>query len=283
MKTGLVMEGGAMRGMFTAGVIDVFMENHIETDGAIGVSAGAAFGCNFVSKQHGRVLRYNLRFCKDPRFCSWWSFLTTGNLYNVEFGYYTIPTIYDKFDYDAFAKSRMDFYSVSTDVTTAQAVYHKYRTFTGEDTKWLIASASMPLVSKPVYAGGRAMLDGGMSDSVPLKYMEDQGYEKNIVILTQPKVYKKKDLSYMPLVRLGLHNYPNLVRAIDERPNKYNNAIRYVNRRAKEGAAFIIQPPARLGIGPICHNRDELKRVYYLGREAAERRLPALQKWLKED
>ena len=276
------MEGGAMRGLFTAGVIDVLMENHIETDGAIGVSAGAAFGCNYVSKQHGRVLRYNLRFCKDPRFCSWLSFFLTGNLYNVEFGYYTIPTVYDPFDYEAFAASDMDFWSVATDVMTGKPVYHKYGSFRDDDVKWLIASASMPMVSKPVHVGGRTLLDGGMSDSIPLQFIEEHGYDKNIVILTQPKVYKKSDLTYMPLVRLALRQYPNLVHAIDIRPNVYNNQVRYVNRRAKEGAAFVIQPPARLGIGAVCRDRSELKRVYALGREAAQRRLPQLKEWLKD-
>ncbi len=283
MKTGLVMEGGAMRGMFTAGVIDVLMENHIDTDGAIGVSAGAAFGCNFVSKQPGRVLRYNLRFCKDPRFCSWLSFFLTGNLYNVEYGYYTIPKKYDKFDYDAFAASKTEFWSVSTDITTGQAVYHKYHGFTDEDTKWLIASASMPLVSQPVKVAGRKMLDGGMSDSIPLRFMEGQGYEKNIVILTQPKAYKKKEPAYMPAVRVGLRKHPNIVHAIETRPKRYNDELRYIYGRAREGAAFVIQPPARLGIGPICHDRDELRRVYDIGRKAAEDRLAALKKWLDKD
>ena len=282
MKLGLVMEGGAMRGMFTAGVTDVLMEEGIVTDGAIGVSAGAAFGCNYISGQRGRVIRYNLRFCKDPRFCSWLSFLMTGNVYNVEFGYYTIPRLFDPFDYEAFGNSKTEFWSVATDVLTGKPVYHKYNTFQEDDIKWLIASASMPMVSKPVTVGGRTLLDGGMGDSIPLKFMEEHGYEKNIVILTQPKVYKKSDLSYMPLVRVAMRNYPNLVRAIDIRPKMYNDEVRYVNRRAKEGAAFVIQPPARLNIGSICHDRNELRRVYRLGREAAERKLPALEKWLKE-
>ena len=271
-----------MRGLFTAGVTDVLMENHIEVDGAIGVSAGAAFGCNFISRQPRRVLRYNLRFCKDPRFCSWWSLLTTGNMYNVEFGYYVIPTTMVKFDYEAFAANPTEFWSVATDVMTGQPVYHKYLKLEEEDTRWMIASASIPLFAKPVHVGGRTLLDGGLSDSIPLKFMEEHGYEKNIVILTQPKVYKKRDLSYMPILRLGLREYPNLVHAIDVRPDMYNDQVRYVNRRAKEGAAFVIQPPARLNIGAICHDRSEIRRVYRLGREAALRRLDELKAWMKK-
>ena len=270
-----------MRGLFTAGVTDVLMENHIEVDGAIGVSAGAAFGCNYISRQPRRVLRYNLRFCKDPRFCSWLSYFTTGNLDNVEFGYYVIPTTMDKFDYETFAANPTEFWSVATDVMTGQAVYHKYAKLEDEDTRWLIASASMPLFAKPVNVGGRTLLDGGMSDSIPLKFMEEHGYERNIVILTQPKSYKKSDLSYMPIVRLALRKYPNLVRAIDVRPKMYNDQVRFVNKRAAQGAAFVIQPPARLNIGSVCHDRSELRRVYKLGREAAQRRIDDLKAWMR--
>ncbi len=283
MKTGLVMEGGAMRGLFTAGVIDVLMENHIACDGAIGTSAGAAFGINYVSRQPRRVLRYNLRFCKDPRYCSWESWLRTGDIYNVEFGYHTIPDMLDPFDYDTFAASDVDFYATATDVMTGQAVYHKFKDCRGDDMKWLRGSASMPLFAKPVEVAGRKLLDGGLGDSIPLKYMEEHGYDRNIVILTQPKVYKKEQLSYMPLIRIALREYPNVLHAIETRPDKYNVQVHYVNRRVKAGKAFVIQPPARLNIGPICHDRDELRRVYRLGREAATRRLGALKKWMSEE
>lgn len=283
MKTGLVMEGGAMRGLFTAGVIDVLMENQIEVDGAIGSSAGAAFGVNYVSHQPGRVLRYNLRFCRDSRFCSLQSWIKTGNLYNVDFGYYTIPEKLDPFDYETFAKSPITFYATATDVTTGQPVYHKFKDCRGDDIKWLIASASMPLAAKPVEVGGRKLLDGGMGDSIPLKFMEEHGYERNIVILTQPPVYKKTKPIYMPAIHMFLADYPNMVHTIDVRPDMYNRQVHYINKQAKAKKAFIIQPPARLGVGPVCKDRDELRRVYKLGRTTAKRRLDELKKWLVED
>ena len=172
MKTGLVMEGGAMRGLFTAGVIDVMMENGISFDGAIGVSAGAAFGCNYKSGQPGRVLRYNLRFCKDPRFCSVRSLIKTGDMFGADFCYREIPYEHDLFDYKAYAESPMEFHVVCTDVDTGEAVYKKCDALDGEQMEWLRASASLPLAARIVEIDGKGYLDGGIADSVPLKYFE---------------------------------------------------------------------------------------------------------------
>ena len=193
MKTGLVMEGGAMRGLFTAGVIDVMMEEEIEFDGAIGVSAGAAFGCNYKSKQIGRALRYNINYCKDKRYCSMKSLITTGNLYGAEFCYHELPDKLDIFDCETFENNPMEFYLVCTDVLTGKPVYKKCEKADYDCLEWMRASASMPLASKVVEIDGYKMLDGGVSDSVPLKYFESIGYDRNIVILTQPKSYRKKN------------------------------------------------------------------------------------------
>ena len=186
MKTGLVLEGGAMRGLFTAGIIDVLLENNITVDGAIGVSAGAAFGCNYKSKQIGRGLRYNKRFCNDKRYCGLYSLLTDGNIYSKKFCYEDVPLKYDVFDFESYKKNPMDFYIVCTDIVSGEGVYHK---FTGDEPsrfEWIRASASMPMVSEIVEIDGRKFLDGGMADSIPIKYFESIGYDRNIVILTQP-------------------------------------------------------------------------------------------------
>ena len=192
MKYGIVLEGGAMRGLFTAGVTDVLMEEGITFDGAVGVSAGAAFGCNIKSNQPGRAVRYNLRFCNDKRYCSKRSLIKTGDLFNAEFCYHTVPEKLDPFDFKAYETSKMEFYIVCTDVLTGKPVYHRSSKMDRSGLEWLRASASLPLVSRIVEADGRKLLDGGISDSIPLRFMESVGYEKNIVVLTQPRDYRKK-------------------------------------------------------------------------------------------
>ena len=169
MKTGLVLEGGAMRGMFTAGVLDVLMEHGIVLDGAIGVSAGAVFGCNYKSHQIGRVIRYNTQYCNDKRYASFGNLLRTGNLYSEQFCYHTVPEKLDVFDAKAFAENPMDFFVVCTDVRTGDPIYHKCRTGDAEDIQWMQASASMPLAAKIVKIGHYQLLDGGIADSIPVR------------------------------------------------------------------------------------------------------------------
>ena len=191
MKTGLILEGGAMRGMFTAGVMDVMMTAGIRFDGAIGVSAGAAFGVNYKSGQVGRVLRYNTQFCADPRYRGWGVFLREGNLFSTPFCYEEVPLVHDVFDFDSYEKDPMEFYVVATDVETGRPVYHRYDGRKDHGFEWIRASASMPLVSQMVEIDGVKMLDGGISDSIPIRYFESIGYHRNVVILTQPKGYIK--------------------------------------------------------------------------------------------
>ena len=176
MKKGLVLEGGAMRGLFTAGIIDVMMEAGVEPDGLIGVSAGAAFGCNYKSRQPGRAIRYNTRFAKDPRYSGLRSLIKSGDYFNAEFGYHIVPKQYDIFDVEAFEQNPMAFIVVCTDVLTGEAVYHKMERVNFDELEWLRASASMPLASKVVEVGGRKLLDGGVADSIPLEYFEELEY-----------------------------------------------------------------------------------------------------------
>lgn len=281
MKIGLVMEGGAMRGLFTAGVIDVLMENQITFDGAIGVSAGAAFGCNFKSRQIGRVIRYNTKYCRDPRYGSFRSLLKTGDIYSKEFAYGELPNVLDPFDTKAFSENPMEFYVVATNIETGLPVYHKCETGTGEDMDWIQASASMPLVSCPVEIGGKLLLDGGMSDSVPLAYFQSIGYQKNVVILTRPEDYRKKKNKLMPVIRVRMHQYPNMIETLAYRHIMYNDEIAYIRKQKELGNTFIIEPREALHIGPVEHDPKELLRVYETGRKTAMEQLPALQAFLR--
>ena len=219
MKTALIMEGGAMRGMFTCGVIDVFMENGIAFDGAAGISAGAVFGCNFKSRQIGRPIRYNKRFCREPRYCSIRSLVRTGDLYGADFCYRELPDILDPFDRKAFAENPMEFYAGATDIETGKCVYHRCSDGGDKDMLWFRASASMPVVSRPVRIDGREYLDGGISDAVPYRYMEEQGYDRNVIVLTQPEGYRKKpETSFF--MKLFLRRLPKIREAMDYRPDR---------------------------------------------------------------
>lgn len=282
MKTGLVLEGGAMRGMFTAGVIDVLLENGIELDGAIGVSAGAVFGCNYKSKQAGRVIRYNMRFARDKRYCSFRSLFKTGNLYGEKLCYHDIPEKLDVFDVDTYKNSPMEFYVVCTDVLTGKAVYKKCEEGVGDDIEWMRASASMPLVSTVVEVGGYKLLDGGVADSIPLKFFEGIGYEKNIVVLTQPNGYVKGKNKTLPIAEFVLRKYPKLIDALAKRHIVYNETLDYVRQRETQGNCLVIRPESALEIGHIEHNSDNMKRVYEIGRQTALRRLEEIKKFIKE-
>ncbi|MCR5196862.1 MAG: patatin family protein [Pseudobutyrivibrio sp.] len=285
MKKGLVMEGGAMRGMFTCGVIDVLMENNIEFDCGVGVSAGATFGVNIKSKQIGRPLRYNKKYCNDKRYASLGSLIKTGDIYNVPFCYDTLPYELDVWDTKTFYNNPMDFYCVVTDINTGNAVYHKCDNPSdspdGEDIKWIRASASMPVVSRPVSIKDGLYLDGGMSDSIPLEFMETQGCDKILVIETQPKDYVKKPQKYMGLIKLKLGKYKNMIKTMANRHLMYNKQKEYIRNREQAGDVFVIRPTAPLEIGATEKNPEELQRVYDLGRVAAVENLERLKAYLQ--
>ena len=284
MKYGLVLEGGAMRGLFTAGVIDILMENDIKLDAAVGVSAGAAFGCNYKSGQIRRAIRYNTRFCKDKRYCSTLSLIKTGDLFGAEFCYHTIPEKLDIFDVEAFNASPVDFWVVCTDVTTGKTVYHKCGPINYDELEWIRASASMPVAARIVEVGGYRLLDGGVSDSIPLKFMESRGCEKNVVVLTQPRDYVKKPASGMALMKLKYgRKYPELVKAAENRHKMYNSELKYIQSAEQEGRAFVIAPPEALPVGHVEHDPDVMREVYRIGRRTAERCLDQLKAFLEEE
>lgn len=281
MKTGLILEGGAMRGLFSAGVIDIFMENGVEFDAAIGVSAGAAFGCNYKSRQIGRVIRYNKRFAKDKRFCSIQSLIKTGDLFGAEFCYHTIPEELDLFDNDAYLENPMDFYVVVTDVETGKAVYINSDEAGDDALECFRASASMPIVSRPVEIKGKKYLDGGIADSVPIQFFESIGYTRNVIILTQPEGFVKKPSSAAKLMKYVLKEYPKVAETMADRHNEYNETLKYIAEKEKAGEVIVIRPEAPLDIGRVEHNPDKMQKVYDLGRAAGEKYLDAVKNFIK--
>jgi predicted patatin/cPLA2 family phospholipase len=283
MKKGLVLEGGAMRGLWTAGVTDVMMEHNIWPDGLIGVSAGAAFGCNYKSRQIGRAIRYNTRFAKDPRYSGWKSLLKSGNYFNAEFGYHVVPYEYDFFDIETFEKDPLEFTIVCTDVETGAAVYHQMDHVDYDELEWLRASASMPLASKVVEVQGHKLLDGGVSDSIPLEYYEQQGYDRNIVILTQPLGYQKEHNKLMPLMRLALRKYPRFLKALDERHLMYNQELEYVAEAERQGRCLVIRPDGPIPIGHLSHDPQQMRLVYDMGRKVGERYIDRIKEFYNKE
>ena len=281
-KIGIVLEGGAMRGMFTAGVLDILMENKITFDGAIGVSAGAVFGCNLKSGQIGRAIRYNLHFSGDWRYCSMRSLLKTGDIFGADFCYRELPFALDIFDTDAIRRNPMDFYVVATDVETGKAGYRRITTGEGADMLWFRASASMPLVSRPVRIRDRYFLDGGIADPIPLHAFEMLGYPKNVAVLTQPDSYRKQKIKNLPVIKAALRKYPAFIAKIEDRHFRYNAQTEYVRQREAEGAVFAIRPDYPLQIGSTERDPRELLRVYLHGREVMRRELPGLLNFIIE-
>ena len=281
MKKGLILEGGAMRGMFTAGVMDVMMENGIEFDGAVGVSAGAVFGCNYKSKQIGRILRYNVRFCRDRRYSGLYAWITDGNIFSKKFSYEIVPKKYDKFDFETYENNPMEFWVVTTDVETGEACYHRCDSFDDMGFEWLRASASMPLVSQIVEIDGRKYLDGGLSDSIPVRFFEKEGYDRNVAILTQPRDYRKEKSDVNGLIRFKYRKYPKFLDTMEGRPQMYNDELEYIAERERMGELFVIAPKEPLKIKKVEKDPEVLKKVYEIGREAALERLDELKRYLK--
>ena len=281
MKKGLVMEGGAMRGMFTAGVTDVLMEHQIEFDGAVGVSAGAVFGCNFKSKQPGRVIRYNAAYCSSPQYAGLGSFLKTGDLFGEQFCYHDVPEHLDPFDYDTYRENPMEFYVVATDANTGEDRYKRVDSCNKSELLWMKASASMPLVSKIVCVDGYELLDGGIADSIPIQFLESLGYDRNVVILTQPRDYVKGKNQLMPLAKVMLRKYPAMIEAMENRHIHYNETLDYIRKREKEGSLFVIRPPKKLEVSKLERDRQRLLTAYRMGRETMKSHLRDLQKFLE--
>ncbi len=280
-KTGLVLEGGAMRGMYTAGVLDVFMENGISFDGVIGTSMGAITGCSYVSEQKGRTIRYNKKYCKDKRYMSFYSLLKTGDLVGNQFCYHELPEKLDPYDNEAFKRSGTKFYVTCTNVETGEAEYIKINDMVKE-IDYLRASASMPYVSRIVEFRGKKMLDGGCSDSIPLRAFTEMGYEKNVVVLTRPAEYRKKP-EKKGLIRLFYKKYPKFAAALENRAEEYNRMAEEILRLEQQGKVFVIRPETPLEIGRMSHDVKKIEGAYERGRADGQASLQRMRQWLASE
>ena len=263
MSTGLVLEGGAMRGLYTAGVLDCFLDNNIKIDGIVGVSAGALFGLNFPSKQTGRTIRYNKKYIKDKRYMSLHSLLTTGNLVNRDFAYYELPQKLDVYDEKAFEEANIPFYAAITNIETGLCEYVKIE-HVMRQMEVLRATSALPYVSRPVEIDGKLYLDGGLLDSIPVQKCIDLGYDKIIVVLTRTIDYRKTKSSEF-MAKLYYKKYPNLVKAINNRYNVYNSTVEKIIDLELKKEIFVIRPSVDLKIKRIERDIDKLDQMYNLG------------------
>lgn len=280
MKVGLLLEGGAMRGLFTAGVIDTLMENNIIVDTVIGVSAGALFGMNYKSHQVGRVLRYNKKFCKNKNFTGFYSLLTTGNIMNKEFCFDKLVNELDPFDFETFKNSNINFYVAITNMNSGKAEYKKLDDLKKIDQmETLRASGSMPYVSKPVIINNDKYLDGAIADSIPIDKILEMDLDKIIVILTRSSTYRKKKGNKL-IPKLYYKKYPNFINAINSRYLKYNEELDKVHSLEKEGKVFVVRPSKVVDIKRTEKDPKKIQEMYDLGVSDMKNNLSNLMNYL---
>ncbi|MBQ8296725.1 MAG: patatin family protein [Ruminococcus sp.] len=280
MKTALILEGGAMRGIYTSGVLDVFLDHGIRFDGVIGVSAGAIHGATYVAEQNRRNIRYYKRYRSDKHFMSLYSLITTGDIVGKDFCYRDIPDNLDPFDYETFKNSDTDFYAVVTDLETGKPAYALIKDLKAQ-MEYLRASASMPLVSRIVEIGGRKLLDGGVSDSIPVRAAQKLGYDKIVVVQTQDESYVKSPEGSL-ISDAMYREYPNFVRTIRNRHNMYNSQKKLVSELEQSGEIFAIRPSYKTDIGRMEKDIWKIEEMYQLGRYDAESCIDDMIKYLED-
>lgn len=281
IEAGLVVEGGGMRGVYTAGVLDYFMEKNLYFDDCYGVSAGACHISSYVSKQIGRSIKVTLDYINDKRYCSVNSLIKTGDMFGVEMLYDLIPNKLELYDYDTFNKFKGNFYSVVTNCKTGKAEYIKIKDMK-KDIIAVRASSSLPLLSRIVEINGKEYLDGGITDSIPIKKSIKDGHKKNVVILTRDKTYRKSKPKFLSLLKFKYKKYPNLVKAIENRYKMYNETLDFIEEEKAKNKVFIIQPKLPVKISRIEKDKDKLKALYNQGYEDAKEIYEDLMKFLEE-
>lgn len=282
MKTGLVLEGGAMRGMYTAGVLDVFMEQGTTFDGVIGVSAGALFGVNLLSRQAGRVIRYNKRFNADPNYLGLRPLLRTGNIVDTDYAYDRVPRTLDVFDDETYRASNVPFYAVVTNVETGEPEYIKIDSVF-EQMDVLRASGSMPFVSKPVEINGKKYLDGAITDSIPFEKFLEMGYGRLVVVLTKPAGYVKKPMSPMLTQVCYASAYPKFAKKVRDRHVMYNASMARLAELEREGTVLVLRPSQHVKISRVEKNPEKLQALYDVGVRDAQEKKEQLQRFLAYD
>ena len=281
MKIGLVLEGGGMRGLFSAGVLDALLElKDLSVNGIVGVSSGALFGVNYVSKQKERAVRYNKKYADDKRYMGLHSWITTGNAVNKDFAFYELPYKLDVFDNETFKKAETDFYVVMTNVESGKPEYVLIEDAFAQ-MEYLRATSALPFASKIIEINGKKYLDGGISDSIPIDFCESLGYDKIIAVLTRPEgTYKEDKLGF--LYKLVYRKYPNLVKSLLNMATDYEKVLAKIKDLENKGKIFVVRPPEVLKIGRLEKNRDKIQKVYDTGLNTGLKELNNIVKYLNK-
>ena len=280
-KTGLVLEGGGLRGIFTAGVLDFFLEKNIEFDNCIGVSAGACHACSYLAKQHKRAFNVSVDYLDDKRYCTLYSLIKTGDLFDVDLVYNEIPNKLNPIDNKAFMKNKTKFQAVITNCETGKPEYPEIKDF-DKDTVYVRASSSLPLLSRMVKINENVYLDGGVSDSIPIKKSIENGNKKNVVILTRDKNYRKKQSALGKITAVRYKKFPKFVELMNTRYSRYNEILDYIDELESKGEIFVIRPEVELTLGRIEKNRKKLFEVYNIGYETAKKNYEKLKEYLEK-
>lgn len=277
---GLILEGGGMRGVYTAGVLDAFLEENIEFSSVYGVSAGSCQGGSYLSKQPGRAYRAAVDYIDDPQYCSMSSFLKTGNLFGVDMLYSQIPDVYEPIDYETFKNYKGKFYAVVTDVDTGKPRY--LRVLDLRSQMWMIrASSSLPLISKTLVVGGHRLLDGGIADSIPIRKSIADGNKKNVVVLTREAGYRKGPNKLMPLMKLRYPGAKEFVKRVGDRHIRYNETLEFLEQEEKEGKVFVFRPSRPIQVDRLEKDKDKLTALYNNGLEDARANMAAMKAYLE--
>ncbi|MBQ3642349.1 patatin family protein [bacterium] len=279
-KTALILEGGAMRGLYSAGILDVFMENHIKIDVIYGVSAGALFGLNYKSRQIGRAIRYNLKYAKEKNYMGLYSLITTGDIMNRDFCFNKLVYELDKLDFETYKKTPVDFYAVVTNLKTGKPEYIKIDD-AKKDMEYFRASGSMPFVSKPVEINGNFYLDGAIADAVPFAKALEADYEKILVVLTRTSGYRKKK-SFLPY-KLVYGKFPNLVKTANNSHKKYNETMDLIEQYEAENKIVVLRPSKLIKMRRIEKNKNKLQKIYDLGVSDGVKKLDKIKEYLKTE
>lgn len=269
-QAGLVLEGGGMKGIYTAGVLDFFMDKEILFSNCYGVSAGACHLCNYLSGQRGRSYRISVNYLDMKQYCGAWSLFTTGDLFHVGMSYDLIPNYLDPYDYDAFAAYEGKAFAVATDIRTGKPAYLPLKDLR-KDLVAVRASSSLPLVSRNVEIDGHVYLDGGISDSIPLQRSLRDGNKKNVVIMTKEEGFVRQPAgAELALVKARYVRYPKVYELIRERHLFYNATVEYIEEKRREGEVFVIRPKVKSEVGRIEKDKEKMKALYEEGYRDAQ-------------
>lgn len=268
-QAGLVLEGGGMKGAYTTGVLDFFLEKGIEFSRVYGVSAGAIHMMSYLSKQKKRSINIGIKYAKDKRYCSVESLLRTGDIFNADMCYNLIPRKYDPFDNEAYLRYKGKAFAVVTNIETGKPEYLRVKDGF-DDLQKIRASASLPLVSRNVEIDGKLYLDGGISDAIPIQKSILDGNEKNIVVLTKEVGYVRQPSSQLGVIKMRYMKYPKVYELMKNRHKAYNDTMDFLRRQQENGQAFVIQPKEPSDVGRLEKDPKKIEALYQMGYKDAE-------------